>query len=303
MNENSQQSEPINPQNSFVFFGSSPISVASLNSLRDAGYMPNLIITQPDKPQGRHLKLVPSPVKVWAIENKVEYLTPEDIKSSELFGEIKKVGANVGILVSYGEMIPHSLLDVFPKGILNLHPSLLPALRGPSPIETAILNDMKNRIGVTVMLLDDEMDHGPIIAQREVAIEKWVPKKSELYEILSAEGGKLLAEALPKWVDGTITPKVQDHKDATYSSMIEKKHGLLDLSDDPYKNLLKIRAYEDWPGTYFFVKHHDKDIRVKITDADLLEGKLEIKKVIPEGKKEMSYVDFLRGHGGTIDSH
>ncbi|MDB5204109.1 MAG: methionyl-tRNA formyltransferase, methionyl-tRNA formyltransferase [Candidatus Taylorbacteria bacterium] len=298
MNPISQQSEPINSQNSFVFFGSSPISVASLNSLRDAGYMPNLIITQPDKPQGRHLKLVPSPVKVWAIENRVEYLTPGDIKSSELFGEIKKVGANVGVLVSYGEMIPHSLLDVFPKGILNLHPSLLPKLRGPSPIETAILNDMKDRIGVTVMLLDDEMDHGPIIAQRIVAIENWAPKKSELYEILSAEGGKLLAEALPKWVDGTITPKVQDHQGATYSSMIEKKHGLLDLSDDAYKNLLKIKAYEDWPGTYFFVKHHDKDIRVKITDADLVDGKLEIKKVVPEGKKEMSYADFLRGHGG-----
>lgn len=282
----------------FTFFGSSPISVTSLNSLRDAGYMPTLIVTQPDKPQGRHLKLIPSPVKVWAIENKIEYVTPEDIKSDELFEVVKKVNANVGILVSYGELIPHLLIDIFPKGILNLHPSLLPKLRGPSPIETAILNDMKDEVGVTIMLLDDEMDHGPILAQRNVPIDKWVPTKSELYENLSTEGGKLLAETLPKWLAGEISPKEQDHKNATYCEMIEKKDGQIDLGDDGYKNLLKIKAYEDWPGAFFFFKHKNKDIRVKITDADYIDGVLVIKKVIPEGKKEMNYSDFLRGHGG-----
>ncbi len=294
---NSKLLSPKLPSSSLVFFGSSPISVTSLNSLSDAGYLPTLIVTQPDKPQGRHLKLVPSPVKAWAIENKIEYVTPEDIKSGELFEVVKKVKANVGILVSYGELIPHSLIDIFPKGILNLHPSLLPKLRGPSPIETAILNDMKDEVGVTIMLLDDEMDHGPILAQRNAAIDKWVPTKGELYEILSIEGGKLLAETLPKWLAGEISPKEQDHKNATYCEMIEKKDGQIDLNDDGYKNLLKIKAYEDWPGAFFFFKHRDKDIRVKITDADYIDGVLVIKKVIPEGKKEMDYTDFLRGHG------
>jgi methionyl-tRNA formyltransferase len=284
----------------YVFFGSSPISVSSLNALRDAGFSPALIVTQPDKPQGRHLKLESSPVKVWAIENKIDYLTPENIKSDELLSSIKQVGADVGVLVSYGKIIPESILNLFPKGILNLHPSLLPKLRGPSPIESTILNDMKDEVGVTVMLLDREMDHGPILAQKKVEVENWPPKKNDLYALLSTQGGKLLAETLLRSVEGEITPVEQKHDDASYCHIIKKVDGLINLSEDGYKNLLKICAYEGWPGTYFFVHHDGKEIRVKITDADFVDGILEIKKVIPEGKKEMSFEDFKRGHGGSI---
>ncbi len=286
----------MNNKINFIFFGSSPISVISLESLKEKGLLPVLVVTQPDKPQGRHLTLTPSPVKVWAIENNIPVSTPIKIRTEEFLKELEGYNATAGVLVSYGKIIPESILNLFPKGILNLHPSLLPKLRGPSPIESTILNDMKDSVGVTVMLLDREMDHGPILAEREIKINNWIPKKAELYQTLSNEGGELLAETLIKWIGGSITPVEQDHSKATYCEIIKKSDGLVDLDADGYKNLLKVRAYEDWPGTYFFIEHDGRQMRVKITDADFVDGKFEIKKVIPEGKKEMNYIDFLRGY-------
>ncbi len=283
----------------FIFFGSSPISVSALNALKSHGLLPVLVVTQPDKPQGRHLTLVPSPVKLWAIENNIPVSTPVKIRTEEFSEELKKYNAIAAVLVSYGKIIPQNILDLFPKGILNLHPSMLPKLRGPSPIEGAILNDMKDEVGVTVMLLDKEMDHGPLLAQKEISIKTWIPKKSELYDLLSKEGGELLAETFEKWVAGKITPIEQDHSKATYCEIIKKSDGQIDLNADGYKNLLKVRAYEGWPGTYFFITHDGREMRVKIADADFVDGKFEIKKVVPEGKREMDYADFLRGYGGN----
>ncbi len=282
---------------SFIFFGSSPISVSALEALKGAGSLPKLIITQPDKPQGRHLELVASPVKIWAEENNIKYLTPEKIRTEDFFNELKEVGAEVFVLVSYGKIIPKNILELPKFGILNLHPSLLPKLRGPAPIENTILNDMKDEVGVTIMLLDEKMDEGPILKQESVTIENWPPKKSELYKILSDSGSKLLVEVLPKWINGQIDPIPQDNLKATYCGIIKKQDGLLDLEDDGYKNFLKFCAYEGWPGTYFFYKLDDKEIRIKITDVDFIDNKFVIKKVIPEGKREMGHTDFLRGYG------
>lgn len=281
---------------SFVFFGSSPISVSALDALKNAGFVPRLIITQPDKPQGRHLELVASPVKIWAEENNIKYLTPEKIRTEEFSNELKEVGAEVFVLVSYGKIIPKNILELPKYGILNLHPSLLPKLRGPAPIENTILNNMKDEVGVTIMLLDEKMDEGPILKQEKITIENWPPRKKELYKILSDEGSRLLVEVLPKWINGEIKSTVQDNSVATYCRIINKQDGQLNLEDDGYKNYLKFCAYEGWPGTYFFHKLDDKEIRIKITDADFVENKFVIKKVIPEGKKEMGWEDFVRGY-------
>ncbi len=285
----------------FIFFGSSPISVVCLEALRAKGLVPVLVVTQPDKPQGRHLTLTPSPVKVWAETHGVPVSTPVKIRTEEFVTELKSYDASVGVLVSYGKIIPDSILELFPKGILNLHPSLLPKLRGPSPIEGTILNDMKDEVGVTVMLLDREMDHGPILAQKHIQIANWVPRKHELYEILAQQGGGLLAETLPAWVAGLVTPREQHHTEATYCHIIEKSHGQIDLNADGYHNLLKVRAYEDWPGTYFFINHDGREMRVKITDADFVDGQFKILKVIPEGKKEMPFEDFERGYMKRVE--
>lgn len=275
---------------SFIFFGSSPISVRSLEELERAGLLPVAVVTQPDRPQGRGLVMTPSPVKTWAMERGVSIFTELDADG------LKALGAKAGVLVSYGRIIPDNIIGIFPKGIINLHPSLLPLLRGPSPIESSILRDMKDEIGVTIMLLDSGMDTGPILAQKKIDIDNWPPRKSTLYSQLSDEGAKLLAETLPLWIEDRITPKPQSDGGATYSKIVKKSDGELNLSSDPYQNFLKICAYEGWPGTYFFVKHGDRDIRVKIVDARFENGTLNIVTVVPEGKKPMSLNDFKKGY-------
>jgi methionyl-tRNA formyltransferase len=154
---------------------------------------------------------------------------------------------------------------------------------------------MKDDVGVSIMLLDEKMDEGPILAQSKIMILNWPPHKNDLYKVLAEGGARLLAKTLPRYIEGDIKPVPQDASLATYCKLIKKENGEINLSDDPYKNFLKIRAFEGWPGTYFFVEKNGVKMRVKITDASYENGDLKILKVIPEGKSEMSYEDFKRG--------
>ncbi|MDO8562114.1 MAG: methionyl-tRNA formyltransferase [bacterium] len=299
----------------FAFFGTSHIAVFVLDELKKVGLIPSLIVTPPDKARGRGLALQPSPVKVWAQKQGVDILQPEKIHS-DVLENIRTLRADVAVVVDYGKILPKALLDIPRRGFLNVHPSLLPRLRGPSPIRSAILNDEKET-GVSIILVDEEMDHGPIIAQKRVPIPNWFnsPKQGEggpphLVEFEAAlmqEGGRLLAHILPQWVKGEVDAHEQNHDVATYSEKIGKEDGLLDLEDDAYKNLLKIRAYEGWPGTYAFFERPStrsgqeaKRIRVGILDAHIDPStppgarKLVIDRVKPEGKREMGYEEFLR---------
>ncbi len=189
-------------------------------------------------------------------------------------------------MFAYGKILPQALLDIPQYGTINLHPSLLPKLRGPSPMRSAILNDEKET-GVSVMLIDDKMDHGQILAQEKVVFEEW-PHAHEVEERLMLSGAKLLAATVPAYLAGEIVPQEQDDSQATYCSLFKKEDALLDLSDDPYQNFLKIRAFEGWPNAYFI--HNGKHI--KITEATFANGTLTIEKVIPEGGKEMDYVSL-----------
>jgi methionyl-tRNA formyltransferase len=150
--------------------------------------------------------------------------------------------------------------------------------------------------GVTIMQIDEAMDHGPLLAQTQVTIEKedWPLSASELEDILAHEGGALLAYILPQWVAGEVPALPQDHDKGTYCSLIKKEDAELNLADDPYQNFLKIKAYNVWPMAYFFTERDGKKIRVKVTDATYINNTLTITRVIPEGKKEMRYEDFLR---------
>ena len=276
----------------FVFFGTPDISVASLDALAAVGLMPTLIVTQPDKPAGRKQTLNPPPVKIWAEAHEIDVLQPETL-TPEFIAELGNSEWDVFVLVAYGKILPQALIDVPRRGIVNMHPSLLPKLRGPSPIRSAILSDEKDT-GVSVMLLDNKMDHGPVIAQASVALESWPPYGRMLDGLLAQEGGELLAEALPLWVRGEIDATEQEHDKATYCGMFTKEDGLVDLQDDPYQNLLKIRALDGWPGAYTFFKKNDEPVRVLILEASLdTEGSLSIETVKPEGKEEMIYSEFV----------
>lgn len=275
-----------------AFFGTPQVAVYVLDELKKAGIVPDIIITAPDMPAGRKLILTPPLVKTWADENNIKTLQPKTLKDSAVVNTLEKAGPwDLFIVAAYGKLIPKDILDIPNRGTLNMHPSLLPRLRGASPIQSSILTE--NETGVTIMEIDEEMDHGPIISQEKVKIPDWPPKASELEEILSMHGGKMLAKVIPDWINKKITSKEQNHDDATFTKKIKKEDGFIDLKGKAQENYRKIQAFNIWPRTYFFTEKNGKKIRVIITNATLENGKLIIKKVIPEGKKEMDYSVFL----------
>ncbi len=262
----------------FAFFGSSMFSVFLLNSLKEKGWLPALIVSTPDKPQGRKLVLTPTPVSLWANENNIPLITPPNLKV-----EIPELnGFDLFIVASYGKIIPQAILDMPKDGVLNVHPSMLPKYRGPSPIQSAMLDDDKET-GVSIMKLDALMDHGPIIAQEKIEITEWLPLL-DMKKILAEKGAELLVHNYKN------TPVEQNHDLATYTKKITKEDGLIDFTADPYLNYRKILAFSGWPSVYYFVD----GIRVKITKARFENGTLVIEKIVPEGKSEMDFNEYYR---------
>lgn len=283
----------------FVFFGTPDIAVASLESLAAAGFMPTLIVTAPDKPQGRHLELVPSDVKVWADVHNIPTLQPKTLKDEQIVKRLRAESADLFIVVAYGKIIPQNVLDLPRLGTLNMHPSILPRHRGPCPIESQILTEKRGEnVGVSIMLLDADIDHGPVLAQRTHLAEleeKWPIKASELRPLLARYGGELLTTVVTDIETFLAQAKEQDHSQVTFCTKMTKEDALIDLSDDPQTNYRKILAYDVWPRAYCFIERHGKQMRIIITDAVLEEDALIIKKVIPEGKREMTYEELMRG--------
>ncbi len=268
------------------FFGGEDFSVTILEEMKKAGMTPCVVVTTPDKPKGRKMELTPTPVKIWAERNNIDVLTPQKLKDG-FIEKIRKYDCDLFVVASYGKIIPDEIIGLPRYKTINIHPSLLPKLRGPAPIEYMILEDQKDT-GVSIMLIDALMDHGPILAQEKYNVSEW-PKRQTLENELAIIGAKLLINTIPKWVNGNISPIEQDHTKATYTKKIAKEDALIDLSDDPYKNFLKIQAYSGWPRAYFI----KDDKRVIITDADFKDGNLKIKRVIPEGKKETDYSNII----------
>ncbi len=285
----------------FAFFGTGPIAEFILEELMGAGLVPEILVTSPDKPAGRGNILTAPPVKRWADTHGIPTLQPEKIDDAFLETLRGRTAHTVVFVVAdYGKILPQALIDIPPKGIVNVHPSLLPRLRGPSPIRSAILTDEKET-GVTIMLVDAKMDHGPILAQKKVSVDPWPPHAAVLEEMLAREGGRLLALILPQWALGDIEAREQNHDLATFCHFIKKEDALIHLTDDPYQNLLKIRAYEGWPGAYTFFERHGKQLRVQIIAAHIENNKLSIDTVKPEGKGEMSYADFVRSGATPVN--
>lgn len=276
-----------------AFFGTPHIAVWVLEELEKAGIMPSLIVTNPDAPVGRKQTMTPPPVATWGAAHSIPVFQPASLKNPDDLHTLTDASWDLFIVVAYGKILPEWLINLPTHKTLNVHPSLLPALRGASPIRSAILGNIRET-GVTIMQMDAEMDHGPIVAQVATPITSWPTPGLILDEALAHQGGALLAEVLPKWLAGEITPVEQDHTSATFCTKITKEMGEISLTDDPYQNFLKICAFDGWPGTFFFTEKNGIRIRVKIVAAELENGSLKILRVIPEGKKEMSYEDFIR---------
>lgn len=273
----------------FVFWGTPDFATVILDELKANDLLPELIITAPDRPSGRGQKTTPPPVKVWAETNNIPTLQPESIDADlkqKLLEAAPPNGWAVFVVVAFGHILPMDVISLPNHNTLNVHPSLLPKLRGPAPIREAILEE--DEAGISIIQLDEKMDHGPIVAQNPVEVTNWPPTYDELKEILAVESGKLLAETMPKWVSGTIAAKPQDHASATYSRKFSADDGLINFNDGPEENLRKICAFTNWPKAHFYINNK----RIIITKAHLKEGELEIDYVKPAGMKEIPYTEF-----------
>ncbi len=279
----------LNPK--IVFFGTPEFSVKILEALYENNFAPVLIITAPDKPKGRKMTLTPSPVKEWA--KKQGIFVEHDFKN------VKSANPDLFIVASFGKILSKEILEIPKFGALNVHPSLLPKLRGASPIQSAILFGEKET-GVTIMLMNEKMDEGPILANSKFQITNYKITYKELENELAELGGKLLIETIPKWLNGEIKPVPQNHNKATYTKIIGKKDGEIDWSESTEIIERKIRAFTPWPTAYTFVNGKPacrQGRRIIVTKVELdKKGALKIKRVKPEGKNEMSFEDYLRGN-------
>ena len=215
------------------------------------------------------------------------------LKTSEDINKITELAPTLGILASYGAFIPQEVIDLFPLGIFNIHPSLLPKYKGPSPIQYTILNGEKEG-GVTIIKLDDEIDHGPILAQNTVSLDGKETLQN-LTEKLFEVGSEMIEKIVQKVENGhIIEEKEQIHKDEVFTQKIKKTDGLIDLDKTPNTEDLdrKIRAFFPWPGVYLNISLGGKTKILKLFP----QGKVQV-----EGKREMSYKDFINGYGKEAD--
>ncbi len=252
-----------------IFLGTPDFGSVSLEKLVEAGYEPSLIITNPDRPAGRGQKLKESNVSATAKRLNLDTIKPE--KLSDAIEKIKEVNPDLMIVAAYGQYIPNSIIEIPKFGILNVHPSLLPKYRGSSPIQYAIFNGDK-KTGATIMLVNDEMDKGDILAQKEITISEREIYQN-LLEKLSLFGANLLIETIPEWVSGKINPIKQDECKAVYSKILTRYDGKIDWKDDADRIDRQVRAFNPWPGThtYFNYKEDKEERLLKVLKGKVLE--------------------------------
>jgi len=277
----------------FAFFGTPNIASQTLDILFHDNYKPSIVITSPDAPAGRGMNMQESPVSLWAKEHNIECLKPEKI-DDDFINKFKELGIDLSIVVAYGKILKEVLINTPRLGTINIHYSLLPKYRGASPLESTLLNgDIET--GVSIQQMVFKLDSGPILKEERIKIEL-NDTKDELRNKLIQLGGNTLSEILPEITQKNITPKIQDESNATYCTKINKEDGEIDISGNSKENYNKYRAFYGWPGVYFFITKNDKKIRIKIKEASYEDNLFTIKRVTPEGKKEISYKDFLKNN-------
>lgn len=274
-----------------LFMGTPLYATRYLEELIATDFKPIAVITQPDRPAGRKQIIEPTPVKLVALKHNLPVHQPEDIRDPQWTKKIHELTPELIIVVAFGQIIPQSILNIPPKGCINVHPSLLPRHRGATPWQETILQG-DARTGVTIMLMDEKMDHGPILAQEELDMDPNETTAS-LEDKTAQIGIPLLMQTLKKWFEGTITPVAQNHSQATYTRLLKKESGKIDWSKNAVEIDCMIRALNPWPGTW--TEWHGK--RVKILKAHLNEqNALIIDELQPEGKKVMGREAFINGY-------
>ncbi|HTR43901.1 MAG TPA: methionyl-tRNA formyltransferase [Pseudomonadales bacterium] len=311
-----------------IFMGTAELSCASLEKL--VGQASSLsgdrqdvyptieivgVVTQPDKPHGRELKLQAPPVKVLAEKFNIPVLQPPKARDEHFISQLKELQPDLIVVVAYGHILPPAILDLPRFGCLNVHTSLLPKYRGAAPIQWAIANG-ETETGVTIMKLDAGMDTGPMLTQKRTPISAQ-DDSAILYDRLAQLGAELLLETIPGYVSGKIQPTPQPEP-ATYAPKIKKEDGQIDWKLPAQTILNRLRAFMPWPGAFTFLKSVPKQNLLKIWKAEVVQktgnpeeiisadsqgitiacGKdaLNILELQREGGRRMSAAEFLAGH-------
>jgi methionyl-tRNA formyltransferase len=253
-----------------IFMGTAELSCASFSKLAgDEQFEVVAIVTQPDKPKGRELKLQPSPVKILAEKLKLPILQPARARNEKFIAQLHELKPDLIVVVAYGQILPQAILDLPKFGCLNVHTSLLPKYRGASPIQSAILNG-ETETGVTIMKMDASLDTGKIISQTRTPI---LPEDNfaTLHDRLAQLGAELLVETIPNYVAGKILPKPQPAEGVSYAAKIKKEDGRIDWNEPAEKILNRLRAFTPWPGAFTFLKAEPKPQLLKIWKAEVVE--------------------------------
>ncbi len=292
--------------------GTPDFAVPVLIRLVEAGHDVVAVYSQPDRPSGRGRKLVATPAKRIAGERGIEVRQPKSLRSEDECAALAALGPDVVVVAAYGIFLPPEALEIPPLGCLNIHPSLLPKYRGPSPVVSSILNG-DEETGVTIMKLDEGMDSGPVVVQKGVPIAD-METAPELTRRLFGLGADALVEALPGWASGRIRAKPQDESQATITSLVKKEDGEIDWSCSAAHIARMVKAYQAWPGTFT----HWGGKLLKILEASSSagsvpvghvvelgndrvgigtgEGLLSIGKLQLEGRRPLDARDFVQGY-------
>ncbi|MEW6304762.1 MAG: methionyl-tRNA formyltransferase [Verrucomicrobiota bacterium] len=300
-----------------IFMGTAELACASLAALADSGDFHVLaVVTQPDRPKGRDLKLQPSPVKALALEKGLPVLQPEKARHEPFIQELRALQPDLIVVAAYGQILPQALLDVPRFGCLNVHTSLLPKYRGAAPIQWAML-DGEPVTGVTIMKMDAGLDTGDILTQESTPIAE-DDNAQTLHDRLAAIGAALLVKTMPNHVAGKITPRPQPKEGATYARKITKEDGHMDWKLPARVLWNRVRGFTPWPGAYAFQAAQPKPRLIKLWSArpvagggqpgEVLradkegvviacgEGALCVTSLQKEGGRRMEAADFLRGN-------
>ncbi len=296
-----------------VFLGTPDFAVPALERAVESGHQVLAVITQPDRPKGRGRELAEPPVKHAARRLNLPVFQPEKIRTPEFHAFLRELGADTLVVVGYGKIIPQSIIDIPPRGIINVHASLLPKYRGAAPIQWAIANG-ETRTGVTTMKIDAGLDTGDILLQSETGIG---PDETtlELSPRLARMGAELLAETLLRIEDGTIVPQPQDPAQASFAPVLKKEDGRIDWTRPAGDIYNRIRGFVPWPGCY--TRFRGRQLQIwRASRGGEKEGSpgalhagrgrlfvscgagttLELLEVQLEGKKRMTAADFLNGY-------
>lgn len=304
-----------------IFFGTPSFAIPTLTSLIQGPDEVVAVVTQPDREKGRGRKVIPPPVKEFSLKYRVPVLQPQKVKEEGFRETLRAFQPDLMVVVAYGQILPKSILDIPKHGAVNVHASLLPKYRGASPIAWAILKGEK-KTGITTIKMDEGMDTGDILLQKELTIGETETFES-LHHRLALLGAEVLLETIERTKKKDLTPIPQDHSEATFAPSFKKEDGRIDWKREAKEIDRQIRALNPWPGA--FTEWRDRLLKIfsgeiregKSTEepgrvvwvgSDFIEvetgkGSFLIKEVQLEGKKRMSIREFLSGHPisvGTI---